>query len=349
MQQPDSLSMPLHGRPRRNGICDRNWKSHAPPPLSSSAPVSGQSACVFERSSARWRSFSDANGGGRRGRSSPSPERCCGKYSSSGGLVCANCGDVGHAYRQCTKPVTSYGIICFHVDRSTGEPRYLMVQRRDTLAYVEFMRGKYDVDDEPYIRRTLELMSPGERAGLATGDFPSLWKALWKVNECARFLREFEVSRQKFSTLVDRRALQRLLAETSARFEAAEWGFPKGRRNIGETDMECAIREFTEESGMSQFRVGIMDHLPTLDELFTGTNGMRYRHVYYIARMNDVHVTELEWVPKTSNLEVQKIAWMTRDDVLARGIRAYHTERREVFEAAHAAIVASLDQRKASV
>ena len=26
-------------------------------------------------------------------------------------------------------------------------------------------------------------------------------------------------------------------------------GFPKGRRNLGESDQDCAIREFEEESG----------------------------------------------------------------------------------------------------
>ena len=31
----------------------------------------------------------------------------------------------------------------------------------------------------------------------------------------------------------------------------AEWGFPKGRRNYQETDFECALREFSEETGYS--------------------------------------------------------------------------------------------------
>ena len=31
-----------------------------------------------------------------------------------------------------------------------------------------------------------------------------------------------------------------------------EWGFPKGRRNFQEKDYDCAIREFTEETGYSK-------------------------------------------------------------------------------------------------
>ena len=30
-----------------------------------------------------------------------------------------------------------------------------------------------------------------------------------------------------------------------------EWGFPKGRRNLKERDRECAVREFSEETGLT--------------------------------------------------------------------------------------------------
>ena len=32
-------------------------------------------------------------------------------------LYCNNCGKQGHQYHQCKLPITSYGIICFYVDK----------------------------------------------------------------------------------------------------------------------------------------------------------------------------------------------------------------------------------------
>ena len=51
---------------------------------------------------------------------------------------CNNCGSDGHLYRNCKLPVLSYGILCF-----TDEHNILMIQRKDSLSYIEFIRGKY--------------------------------------------------------------------------------------------------------------------------------------------------------------------------------------------------------------
>ena len=49
---------------------------------------------------------------------------------------CNNCGKTGHSYNQCSKPITSNGIIAFtKVDKKI---KYLLICRKDTLGYVEF-------------------------------------------------------------------------------------------------------------------------------------------------------------------------------------------------------------------
>ena len=35
-------------------------------------------------------------------------------------------------------------------------------------------------------------------------------------------------------------------------YESPEWGFPKGRRNMHESDLDCAKREFEEETGIDE-------------------------------------------------------------------------------------------------
>ena len=47
------------------------------------------------------------------------------KDDGSDTITCANCGEKGHVYRYCYKPVISYGIICFRYN-SCG-PEYLIL------------------------------------------------------------------------------------------------------------------------------------------------------------------------------------------------------------------------------
>ena len=43
----------------------------------------------------------------------------------------------------------SLGVILFKIQE--GKVKYLLVQRRDTLGFVEFMRGKYNLENIDYI------------------------------------------------------------------------------------------------------------------------------------------------------------------------------------------------------
>ena len=58
-------------------------------------------------------------------------------------LICNNCGLKGHIYKDCRAPVTSYGNIIYKIVGS--RPYIVMIQRKDSLCYIEFLRGKYDI------------------------------------------------------------------------------------------------------------------------------------------------------------------------------------------------------------
>ena len=53
---------------------------------------------------------------------------------------CNNCGKQGHTYQQCRKPITSIGIILYRINNKNTE--YLLIRRKDSLGYVDFIRGK---------------------------------------------------------------------------------------------------------------------------------------------------------------------------------------------------------------
>ena len=59
---------------------------------------------------------------------------------------CSNCGKNGHLFQQCKYPITSVGIIGFR--KVNEEFEYLMIRRKDTIGYIEFIRGKYPLNNK---------------------------------------------------------------------------------------------------------------------------------------------------------------------------------------------------------
>lgn len=78
-------------------------------------------------------------------------------------VTCTNCGKPGHYYKSCVEPITSFGIILVQVLGCKREEmqqkflddsvvngyenanfRFLMIRRKDSLGYIELLRGKYE-------------------------------------------------------------------------------------------------------------------------------------------------------------------------------------------------------------
>lgn len=274
-------------------------------------------------------------------------------------VYCANCGTRGHVYRNCNQPVTSCGVICYRmVAGPTGvvEPAYLMVQRKDSLCYIEFLRGKYSIKNRTYVMRLFEHMTPRERAAVRSSSFEELWKDLWQLNECNVHVREFTDARAKFDTLragylIRGRdssttffSLAFALDNTHSEMQDTEWGFPKGRRNMNESDVQCALREFAEETGIPATDVTLCNRSKPFEEIFTGMNRVRYRHVYFTATLIPAPGTPpassgAPFTPCSSiqAKEVRDVRWFTYDAAQAR-IRPENVERKELLKRIHAGI-----------
>ena len=112
-------------------------------------------------------------------------------------VYCGNCGKFGHMYKRCTAPITSLGIICFK--KNENEIKYLMIQRRDTLGFVEFMRGKYNIENISYIFRLFKIMTISERKRIEKYSFDKLWNDLWMNKNTRQYHNEYENSKKKFS------------------------------------------------------------------------------------------------------------------------------------------------------
>ena len=74
---------------------------------------------------------------------------------------CNNCGRSGHLFHQCKHPIISNGIIVFRIFNRQIE--ILLVKRKDSLCYVDFIRGKYKLDDKAYIQNLFNKMTNKEK------------------------------------------------------------------------------------------------------------------------------------------------------------------------------------------
>jgi len=235
-------------------------------------------------------------------------------------MACNNCGNGSHSFRYCKYPITSNGII--HVRR---DGKYLMICRKKTLGFVDFMRGRYNVQCPDYIMNLINEMTVSEKTSLLTQTFQDLSTELWGVPH------EDSFSREKFEALRDGRApksLEQLVRDSTTAWETQEWGFPKGRRNTNESELNCALREYEEETGHSKHNLTLIRNVMPYEEIFIGSNFKSYKHKYYVGFSDAGPVRPFQ--PS----EVADMKFFTYDEALAC-IRPYNVERKQLLTNVH--------------
>ena len=293
---------------------------------------------------------------------------------------CNNCGKNNHEYKECRDPVTSYGIILVNFDESleeykkilfeyinktenkidldefgvkvnsykdvikfskfTNSIKFLMIQRKHTLGYIEFIRGRYKIDNIDGIIYLFQQMTQEEINNIAKHDFDKLWKDFWGDTQALspNFINEYEKSKEKFMILKNEEeelSLNFYVNNVVPAWKQSEWGFPKGRRSKQEENMTCAIREFKEETDFKDEDFTVLDKITPIIEDFIGTNGVKYRHVYYIAfnnkNENEIKVNNNN---ENQNSEIGDVKLYNYDDSL-KIIRPYHTAKKKVLSSVY--------------
>ena len=252
---------------------------------------------------------------------------------------CNNCGKTGHQYHQCKLPIISIGIIAFR--RSSEGLQILMIRRKNTLGYMDFMRGKYSIYNKEYLLNLLKEMTIEEKEDIKKNDFQVLWQKLWnETNISEQYKNEEEISKEKFNALKSGIMIQNeyyslceLIDESnkSTTWDEPEWGFPKGRRNHYEKDIDCAFREFTEETGYNRKYLQNIENLIPYEEIFTGSNYKSYKHKYYLMKMSSIPEIDSNTITNYDKSEVSKMEWKTYDDCL-KCIRPYNLEKKRILE-----------------
>ena len=331
-------------------------------------------------------------------------------------ILCANCGKLGHEFKLCKEPITSYGIINIDIVDNSSETLvikdkfstkkntyykiistkypeikcyisdniklsedddgvykldndnipyqeeehiqkfcyykdkilFMMVSRKFSLGFIEFIRGKYSVSDSKSIIKLFEQMYEDEIKYISKNQYDNILyyflnrnnepkeKVLNRIYE-GKYSNEYCEAKIKFNMLRDpsidenndvQLDLDFYTKYIRPKFKKPEWGFPKGRRDKRtEENLSCACREFEEETGYKKDEYNVLNKIEPIEEKLVGTNGISYKHIYYLA-MNNCEKQHL--LGSFDSYEIGEIRWFTYDEAMAH-IRPYHMEKKRIL------------------
>ena len=294
-------------------------------------------------------------------------------FTDKKSFFCNNCGRTGHSNKNCNDAVTSCGVILiqFHMDdkhkdrlieKFTKSSRtnistesgigidelrdveifsqykncvkFLLIRRKHTLGFTEFMRGRYKIDDADGLIKLFKQMTQEEINSIKVMKYDELWNLCWSEDKIKPIYHsEYQQSKYKFEKLLvaeNGLDLKFYTDNVKPDWMEPEWGFPKGRRNMRENNKECAVREFREEANYNNDDYIILDSIEPISEELIGTNGVSYKHIYYVG----VSTTDKDPVVDNENAEqrheIGNIGLYTIEDAI-RLIRTYHVSKKSIL------------------
>ena len=211
----------------------------------------------------------------------------------------------------------SYGLIVFKRDEPTS---FLFVRRRDTHAYIDFLQGKYQFTNIPMM---IESMTKTELNNIKTKSFDEMWQKLWEFHPAnGNTPWHFEQKRKAKERFNKCDWKKFIVTAKDAQYTHADWGFPKGKLNrkrfgTKENPLDCALREFEEETGYSRNDIYVWNP-PTstnggqvVQETNQGNDNNFYCNEYFIAELKNIE-KELPAIDKNFRCgEISSMGWFS--------------------------------------
>jgi len=293
------------------------------------------------------------------------------KYKTN--IFCLNCGKEGHLQSRCLYPINSWGIICIAyktrlidlfknsycqtnvtIDNITTDNnelltslqhnlKFLLIRRKNSLCFVEFIRGRYYFDNLQYIYNMISKMSVGEQESLCQYEFDILWCNMWNIkNVNKNHLTEYNISKTKFNKLKDGVecsfnktisifiTIEIIISRNKSIYNEPEWELPKGRKNSKETELDCSMREFFEETNIQTDKYTLLVDKTQFIEKYVGSDGVTYKNNYFLSELNN-HDTPIQLDNTTCQLsEVSGIKLVSYNDAIDL-IRDYSIDKKMVL------------------
>lgn len=220
----------------------------------------------------------------------------------------------------------SYGIICARFNKRTNKIEFLLVRKRCTYYYFDFILKHYDKYDDTKLLYLFNRMTYDEKIDILSLDFGRMWFRLWLINPDS----PYTPPNLKLSTDYDRYKLCKSTFEKNYMYDGGKrlrdimgksknsnclWEIPKGRKSSSqEKDMVTAIREFGEETGIDSLKYDILEEGPII--LSNISNGVKYTNYYYLAIYTDPDINvNIDFNNQMQISEISGIDWFDIDKI----------------------------------
>ena len=132
-------------------------------------------------------------------------------------FFCHNCGKSNHKFANCNEPLSSYGLIAYY------ENKLVLVRRKFSFAFINFIMGKYDINDINYITLLFSRMTNREiRLIIKKLDFDELRRISGLTNFTRAHKHEYDNSKVKFTYIKNMKILEEVIYNIDALFSPVD-------------------------------------------------------------------------------------------------------------------------------
>jgi 8-oxo-dGTP pyrophosphatase MutT (NUDIX family) len=227
------------------------------------------------------------------------------------------------------RAIKSYGVSVCRYNVAKEQYEILLVKKRCTYAYVEFILGRYNRNSDNAALLMFNHMTNDEKVTILSLDFGQIYFKVFLVNpdssnaDMARIspedLSRYRSYKRHFEHcfLKDGGVKLRRLIDRSKNIETI-WEIPKGRKERDdpqEKELICATREVKEEAGIDvdQYEI-LMDISPR--KLVKTEDGVKWINYIYIGVCYDQDYDPcVRFHHRQQIAEVVDVKWMCLDEV----------------------------------
>lgn len=201
----------------------------------------------------------------------------------------------------------SNGVIVARYNPCKNQFEYLLVQKGFTYAFCDFVHKKWTLDN---LLTLLNMMTTEEKRLLLEANFRKIWDHIWRgfipkqafYDDCERHFYRY------FNGFAGRDRIRQFVDMSTSTGELL-WEPPKGhRRDSKEKPLDCALREFTEETGLNFSNIKIIPGQYIQENKCDGNTV--YSVKYYIGLMKKIRDFHIHTINGGGN-EVRDVRWLT--------------------------------------
>lgn len=218
----------------------------------------------------------------------------------------------------------SYGIIL--IKKKDNKNKILMINRKDSLCYIDFIRGKYKLNDKIYIYKLFSRMSEMEIKNIKTQEFPKLWKTLWNIKNNNFYIKQDYIrSYNKFNKVKLKYNFDNIKG-----YNNSEWEIPKGKKHKNELNKVTACRELEEETNIKSVDYKLIQNIVPLTEIFVGENNIIYKNIYYFGICLNSSNIFINSKNQDQINEIKDVKFFTKTEAINK-IRDYNTTKKDII------------------